>query len=108
MQLIIYFVATILVKLFLLVLLSILSIAIYRLCFHPLAAVPGPRLAAVSNIWHAYHVRNGRMLGLGKTLHKMYGPAVRVGPNEVWLNSKVAFAQIYSKLPWSGILIVRY
>ncbi|KAK0615149.1 cytochrome P450 [Bombardia bombarda] len=57
---------------------------------------PGPRLAAVSSIWQAYHARNGRMLDLGRTLHKHYGPAVRVGPNEVWFDSKEAFKEIYS------------
>lgn len=101
MQMPVYLVATITVKLLLVVLTLVFSIATYRLYFHPLSSVPGPRLAAVSNIWHAYHVRNGRMLKLGKTLHKIYGPAVRVGPNEVWLNSRAAFSQIYSKKTWN-------
>ncbi|KAF4966245.1 hypothetical protein FSARC_6044 [Fusarium sarcochroum] len=77
-------------------LILVFSIAIYRLCFHPLARVPGPRLAAVSSIWHAYQARNGRMAHLGKTLHRRYGPVVRVGPNEVWFDSKEAFQAIYS------------
>lgn len=75
------------------------SIIVYRLYFHPLARVPGPRFAAVSSFWHAYHARNGRMAHLGKTLHYQYGSAVRVGPNEVWFNSKEAFQAIYSVLP---------
>ncbi|KAG9502499.1 hypothetical protein J7337_005327 [Fusarium musae] len=37
----------------------------------------------------------GRMAYLGKTLHGKYGPVVRVGPNEVWFNSKEAFHAIY-------------
>lgn len=77
--------------------LALVLVAVYRLCLHPLARVPGPRLAAVSNIWHALHVRDGRMLQLGKTLHKQYGPVVRVGPNEVWFDSKEAFKSIYSE-----------
>lgn len=76
---------------------SVTSLVIYRL-FHPLAKVPGPRLAAISNVWYAYHARNGDMLRLGKTLHRKYGHAVRVGPNEIWFDNKEAFAQIYSKL----------
>jgi len=79
-----------------LVLLAMLSISIYRLSFHPLARIPGPRLAAISNIWQARHVRDGRARELGKTLHKRYGPVVRVGPNEVWFNSQEAFKEIYS------------
>ncbi|KAF7554635.1 hypothetical protein G7Z17_g2810 [Cylindrodendrum hubeiense] len=72
------------------------TIAIYRLVFHPLASIPGPRFAAISSIWHAYHARNGRMAHLGRTLHRQYGPIVRVGPNEVWFDTKQAFQAIYS------------
>ncbi|KAM0328581.1 hypothetical protein ACHAQA_004989 [Verticillium albo-atrum] len=67
----------------------------YRLVLHPLARVPGPKLAAISNVWHALHAREGRMFALGKTLHKKYGPVVRVGPDEVWFDSKEAFKSIY-------------
>ncbi|KAK0766295.1 hypothetical protein N5P37_000016 [Trichoderma harzianum] len=79
-----------------LLLLSISTIVFYRLFLHPLSRSPGPRLAAVSNIWHAYHARNGRMFELGRTLHQKYGEVVRVGPNELWFNSPEAFDKIYS------------
>lgn len=72
------------------------AVSVYRLVFHPLARVPGPRIAAITNAWHAFHARNGRMLELGKTLHRRYGPAVRVGPNEVWFDSVDAYQTIYS------------
>ncbi|KAM5354153.1 hypothetical protein ACJ41O_000803 [Fusarium nematophilum] len=75
--------------------LLLITIAIYRLSFHPLARIPGPKLAAVSSVWHAYHARNGLMARLGKTLHLKYGPVVRVGPNEVWFDTKEAFQAIY-------------
>ncbi|CAM1510917.1 Fc.00g084300.m01.CDS01 [Cosmosporella sp. VM-42] len=74
----------------------LVTVAVYRLFFHPLSRIPGPKLAAFSSTWHAYHARNGRMVQLGKTLHRQYGPVVRVGPNEVWFNSKEAFQAIYS------------
>ncbi|UNI15916.1 hypothetical protein JDV02_002400 [Purpureocillium takamizusanense] len=74
----------------------LLSVAAYRMLLHPLASIPGPRLAAVSSCWHAYHVRNGRVRLLAQTLHGTYGDCVRVGPNEVWFNSKEAFDHIYS------------
>ena len=73
------------------------SLATYRLLLHPLARVPGPKLAAISNIWLARHVRDGQMLTLGKTLHRVYGSAVRVGPNEVWFDSAEAFRAIYGR-----------
>ncbi|KAL7923758.1 cytochrome P450 [Trichoderma austrokoningii] len=79
-----------------LLLLSITSIALYRLFLHPLARVPGPKIAAVSNVWHAYHARNGGMFELACTLHQKYGEVVRVGPDELWFNSMEAFDKIYS------------
>ncbi|KAK1753876.1 cytochrome P450 monooxygenase sdnT [Echria macrotheca] len=78
------------------ILLVSLLTAIYRLTLHPLSAIPGPKWAAVSNIWLARHVRDGRMLALGKRLHDDFGPVVRVGPNEVWFNSRDAFRLIYN------------
>jgi hypothetical protein len=80
------------------VLLSLVAVAFYRLFIHPLADIPGPKLAAVSNVWQARHVRDGRARELGKTLHEQYGPVVRVGPNEVWFNSAEAFREIYRTL----------
>ncbi|KAK2070055.1 hypothetical protein P8C59_004588 [Phyllachora maydis] len=47
-------------------------------------------------IWQACQVRNGSLYLLAQTLHREYGPAVRVGPNEVWFNSKEAFKIIYA------------
>ncbi|KAK4442341.1 cytochrome P450 [Podospora aff. communis PSN243] len=76
--------------------LLLLIIALYRLTLHPLARVPGPKVAALSNAWLALRVRDGRMLELGKEIHKRYGPVVRVGPNEVWCDSMEAFAAVYT------------
>ncbi|KAK3400453.1 cytochrome P450 [Sordaria brevicollis] len=74
---------------------TIVAIGVYRLFLHPLSSIPGPRLAALSNAWHAYHVRNGRMYELGRSLHSRYGPVVRVGPGEVWVGSREAFKRVY-------------
>ncbi|TFK19398.1 cytochrome P450 [Coprinopsis marcescibilis] len=58
------------------------SIALYRLSpWHPLAGYPGPVLARLS-----------------KWLHEQYGAWVRVGPNELSVNSSGAIRPIYSKL----------
>ncbi|KAI1102057.1 cytochrome P450 [Jackrogersella minutella] len=73
-----------------------ISLLIYRLYLHPLAKVPGPKLAAITSLWYVYHVRKGRMLVLNRDLHRKYGPAVRISPNEVSFDSKEAFQAIYS------------
>lgn len=88
-----------------LLLLFLMLVSLYRLFPHPLSRVPGPKIAAWSNVWLAWHARNGRVRELGKTLHRRYGPVVRVGPNEVWFDSKDAFKVIYSECP-SGIDLV--
>lgn len=80
----------------------LLAVFAYNLWFHPLSSVPGPKLAAASNLWLAYQARNGRLAELGRTLHRQYGEAVRVGPNEVWFNSKAAFKAIYSESIFPG------
>ncbi|CAI6094878.1 unnamed protein product [Clonostachys chloroleuca] len=77
-------------------LILIFTVAAYRLFFHPFSSVPGPRLAAISSVWYAVQIRNGQAVALGKSLHKKYGPVVRVGPNELWFNTKIAFKAIYS------------
>lgn len=77
--------------------LGLATVAFYRVYLHPLAGIPGPRLAALSSCWYAYQARSGQLLSLGKTLHKKYGPVVRVAPNEVWFDSKEAFRIIYSE-----------
>ncbi|KAB5549552.1 cytochrome P450 [Coniochaeta sp. 2T2.1] len=74
----------------------LMLISLYRLFLHPLSSVPGPKSAALSNAWLAWHARNGRVRELGKTLHRKYRPVVRVGPNEVWFDSKEAFKFIYN------------
>lgn len=79
--------------------LVILGIASYRTLAHPLAGIPGPKFAALTNIWLAYQVRNGQSAAIGRDLHRKYGCMVRVGPNEVWFDSKDAFRAIYSKPP---------
>ncbi|RYP71160.1 hypothetical protein DL771_004960 [Monosporascus sp. 5C6A] len=71
------------------------SLAVYRLRFHPLSKIPGPRLAAITPLWYAYHIRKSRLWLLGQELHDKYGPAVRIAPNEVQFNSKEAFQAIY-------------
>jgi hypothetical protein len=63
--------------------LTILSI--YRLFFHPLSKIPGPRHAALTHWYQFYYdvTLRGRFPWYISDLHKQYGPIVRIGPNEV-------------------------
>ncbi|VUC25797.1 unnamed protein product [Clonostachys rosea] len=58
------------------------SIVVYRLFFHRLRSFPGPRLAAVTKLWHMWKCRHSQNhLVLDSLRH--YGPFVRTGPNEI-------------------------
>ncbi|KAI8958229.1 putative cytochrome P450 [Daldinia sp. FL1419] len=69
---------------------------IYSLCFHPLAKYPGPRIAAVSDIWFVYAWTTGRYPFILEELHKKYGDVVRISPNELSFATIQAHRDIYS------------
>jgi hypothetical protein len=72
---------------------------LYRIChtlyLSPLARIPGPRSFALTSWRLAYEDYNGIRTRTLHALHKEYGPAVRVGPNEVSFNSLPALRAIY-------------
>lgn len=53
----------------------LLYVTIYRIFFHPLAQMPGPRLAAVTDLYRFYHtvIQRGDLLNCLKILHEIYG-----------------------------------
>ncbi|CAG8951937.1 hypothetical protein HYFRA_00005743 [Hymenoscyphus fraxineus] len=66
---------------------------IYLLYFHPASKFPGPRLAAVSNVWFAYHWMTGKYpMTIAKTLDKY----VRIAPNELVFITPQAATDIYA------------
>ncbi|KAI0828042.1 cytochrome P450 [Trametes gibbosa] len=56
---------------------------IYNLYFSPLAAIPGPWYAAISDFWLTTHVARLQQCMTIQTLFERYGPVVRVGPTKV-------------------------
>lgn len=57
------------------------SILVYRLCFHPLSSVPGPRLAAATSLYIRYHdiVEHGGLARRLPQLHKFYSEVFSLG-----------------------------
>ena len=55
--------------------------AIYRLCFHPLAAYPGPKLAALTTWYEIYFdiIDGPRFPWVVEDLHRRYGMYSRLG-----------------------------
>ncbi|KAI0012288.1 cytochrome P450 [Xylariaceae sp. FL0662B] len=68
----------------------------YNLYFHPAAKYPGPKLAAVSNVWYAYQWITGRYpMVIAKALAQ-YGDVVRIAPNELVFITPKAASGIYA------------
>ncbi|KAI3615269.1 benzoate 4-monooxygenase cytochrome p450 [Moniliophthora roreri] len=70
----------------------------------PLRRFPGPRLARWTRFYRVYYdtVAGARWVSHLQHLHEVYGPVVRVGPNELHFSDPAAYADIYSspaKLP---------
>ncbi|CRL28245.1 Cytochrome P450 [Penicillium camemberti] len=76
----------------------ILSI-IYSLTFHPLAKYPGPKLAAVTRLWHSYQLCTGGIVSTLSKAHEKYGPVLRIAPDELLFTSSRAWDDIYGIQP---------
>ncbi|KAL0958927.1 hypothetical protein HGRIS_014243 [Hohenbuehelia grisea] len=72
--------------------------AVWRLFLHPLRSFKGPALAKLTTWYQAYHdiVKHGNLLRQVTALHEIYGPVVRIGPNELSFNDPKAYADIYA------------
>ncbi|CAJ2512815.1 Uu.00g009340.m01.CDS01 [Anthostomella pinea] len=63
----------------------------YNLYFHPAAKYPGPRLAAISNIWIT-----GKYPSVIAKAHEKYGDVVRISPNELVFITPKAASDIFA------------
>ncbi|KAL8691092.1 MAG: hypothetical protein Q9218_003602 [Villophora microphyllina] len=93
----------------------LVPLVLYRMYFHPLADYPGPKLAAVT-IWYETWfdcVQGGKFSKHIDKLHKRYGNAIRINPNELHIRDPMFFDHFYTapklqKDPWyynfAGIL----
>ena len=75
--------------------LYLLAYAVYQSFFSPLAALPGPWYAAVSDFWLLTHVVRLRQCRAVQDLFETYGPVVRVGPNKVIFCDAAAMRSVY-------------
>ncbi|KUI66622.1 Trichodiene oxygenase [Cytospora mali] len=74
-------------------------VAIYNITLHPLAQVPGFKLAGMTRLYQTYWCyRNGRSLYYRKVqeMHQEFGPIVRVNPNEVSVRDPRDFEKVYT------------
>ncbi|KAL3459125.1 putative benzoate 4-monooxygenase cytochrome P450 [Aspergillus heterothallicus] len=75
------------------------TIVWYRLNRHPLASIPGPRLAKITYLYEWYHdlYHLGQFPWKIKELHEEYGPIVRITPDEVHIKDPDFIAKLYSR-----------
>lgn len=76
-------------------LVSVCTVAIYRVFFHPLAGVPGPLLAKCTSLYHLYHSYMGDECAVASKLHRKYGKVIRLGPNLIDISDGAALLPIY-------------
>ncbi|PSN65363.1 cytochrome P450 3A17 [Corynespora cassiicola Philippines] len=72
------------------------GLAVYRLFFHPLAKVPGPKLYAISGLPKDLRNLSGSWYRDVKSFHVKYGPIVRIGPNEIGVDGDPAWEDCFS------------
>ncbi|OQE41255.1 hypothetical protein PENCOP_c005G06048 [Penicillium coprophilum] len=77
---------------------SLLWKAFDRLYLHPLASVPGPRLAAITSLYGFYYnyVQDGTYSKYFAELHRKYdSPVIRVAPNRVHVNDVKFYETVF-------------
>ncbi|RAL02329.1 cytochrome P450 [Aspergillus ibericus CBS 121593] len=68
---------------------------LYQCFFSPLAPIPGPFLAKLTN-WHrVWRTRQRQSHREFIALHRKYGPVVRIAPNHLSVADPTAFREIY-------------
>ncbi|KAI0424703.1 cytochrome P450 monooxygenase-like protein [Xylaria sp. FL1042] len=68
---------------------------VYLLFFHPLAKYPGPKFAAISDLWLIWGFSTERLPFIILDLHKKHGDVVRIGPNELSFATIEAYQDIH-------------
>lgn len=77
--------------------LAVFSKYVYRLTIHPLAKFPGPKLAALTNLYGAFFdlTPSRSYVKSFPALHDRYGPIVRMWPNQLHIRDIDAYNQIF-------------
>ncbi|KAL1892346.1 hypothetical protein Sste5346_007084 [Sporothrix stenoceras] len=81
--------------------LYLVGLGVYRLFFHPLRHVPGPRLAALTSWYATYYdvYLGGQYLWKIQELHDQYGPVLRIMPDVVHVNDPQFTDKLYTQSP---------
>lgn len=86
--------AALIAQTFLLAVSSLILVKLY-LNWSKHNSVPGPFLASISDLWRAYHQYRGNLRSKLLLLHKLHGPLVRYGINDISINDSSGISIIY-------------
>lgn len=68
---------------------------IYNSFFHPLSRFPGPKTWGATRFVHSYYLWKGTFVYEVAKLHEIYGPVVRIAPDELCYIQEEAWNEIY-------------
>lgn len=71
---------------------------IYSVYFGPLSRFPGPTIAAATKLWQSYVAFVEKAPLFRRKLwhlHEIYGPVIRIGPNELHFSNPDAYSKVY-------------
>ena len=73
--------------------LYLVTLAIYRLYFHPLAKFPGPKLTAVTSFYEFYYdvLKRGKFMWQIEAMHAKYG--IISTPSQSWMISALCWTE---------------
>ncbi|KAI9150205.1 putative cytochrome P450 [Paramyrothecium foliicola] len=77
-------------------------VCIRYLFFHPLARIPGPKLAAISPLWMMRSLYGKKLNRDIKKLHDYYGDVIRLGPNTVSFATIEALSTVHHEKAGGG------
>lgn len=72
-------------------------VILYRILFHPLAKVPGPKLYAAT--WFPFLYQTNIEASAPKkieALHRKYGPVVRISPGQIAVDGSIGWSSVFS------------
>lgn len=78
-----------------LLVITLFTRAVYRIWFHPLAHIPGPFVARFTHMWQTVKSFQGTWYDDILSVHKKYGPVVRISPDEVSFVDGDALKRLY-------------
>lgn len=72
-------------------------ILFYNIFLHPLRRFPGPLLFRLSVLPKYYYLSRGDLVHKVRELHQIYGPVLRLAPNELAFTDGAAWKEIYGR-----------